>query len=90
MANDTFTRDPRQEDFIKSYLATRTLSPPPASANADLVQAVQALKDAIELAEEGWVYADAYFRDKWDLDGRLAILREVLSLIEGKTGDRDG
>ena len=38
-----------------------------------------ALDDAIELAAEGWGYADDYFRDKWGYAKRIAELRAALS-----------
>lgn len=39
----------------------------------------KALRDAIELAEEGWSYADAgYFRKKYETDTALEKLRAVL------------
>ena len=33
------------------------------------------LDDAIELAEEGWGYADEYFQKKWKFKERLAELK---------------
>lgn len=47
-------------------------------ARAELEAAKAALSDAIELAEEGWGYADEYYRAKWDFEGRLATLRKAL------------
>ena len=43
----------------------------------------EALKDAIELAEEGWGYVDTYFREKWEFAERVAALRSVLSQEPG-------
>lgn len=43
--------------------------------NADLRAA---LRDAIDLAEEGWAYAGDYFREKWELDTRLDALKQAL------------
>lgn len=37
------------------------------------------LKNAHELAVEGWSYADHYFRTKWQADRRLEELAAVLS-----------
>jgi hypothetical protein len=34
-----------------------------------------ALREAIELAAEGWGYASDYFRDKWGYEERIAALR---------------
>lgn len=39
-------------------------------------KAEAALYDAIELAEEGWGYANDYFRQKWDYEARIGALRE--------------
>ncbi len=37
-----------------------------------------ALKDALELADEGWSYdCVEYFRGKWDVDERLRVLRQI-------------
>lgn len=33
---------------------------------ANWVKAIAALREAIELADEGWSYADDYFRSKWE------------------------
>lgn len=33
------------------------------------------LAEALDLAEEGWGYADAYYKAKWRYDERLAALR---------------
>ena len=37
-----------------------------------------ALAEAIDLAEEGWQYAPAYFQDKYDCADQIAILRGIL------------
>jgi len=36
------------------------------------------LRELVELAEEGWQYAEAYFREKWDAEARLAKARAML------------
>lgn len=54
-----------------------------AVANAKAARA--ALSDALDLAEEGWAYADEYYRKKWDYEERLAELRKAV-----KGGDSDG
>ena len=57
-----------------------------ANGLTDTVEALEAevkrlraaLRDGIELAEEGWGYAMPYFREKWDVDGRVERLKEAL------------
>lgn len=39
------------------------------------------LVEACDMAEEGWAYADGYFRDKWNCAGRLSQIR---ALAEGE------
>lgn len=29
-----------------------------------------ALREAVDLAADGWAYVDPYFREKWDYEGR--------------------
>lgn len=35
------------------------------------------LRDAIDLAEEGWAYASPYFREKWSAEERIEVLRDL-------------
>lgn len=42
---------------------------------AEIERLRAALQQAIELAEEEFVYVDAYFVKKWNLDGKLAGLK---------------
>jgi hypothetical protein len=46
----------------------------------------QALGDAIELAQEGWGYASTYFCEKWDSQGRIERLQEVLDASRASGG----
>jgi hypothetical protein len=46
-----------------------------------------ALKDAIDLAEEGWGYASAYFRAKYDIVTTIADLRAILSAVPSQQED---
>jgi hypothetical protein len=39
--------------------------------------ALEALEEAIDLADEGWAYADDCYRDKWDFEPRIAKLRAL-------------
>lgn len=46
----------------------------------------QALADAIELAQEGWEYASAYFCEKWDSQERIEKLQAVLDTSRASGG----
>lgn len=39
----------------------------------------KALEDCIETSEEGWAYADGYYKDKWDYKGKIARARAALA-----------
>ena len=43
----------------------------------ELAKLRKALDDAIDFAEEGWSYADKYFKDKWGFEEGLAELKKV-------------
>jgi len=44
---------------------------------ASLAATKSALKEACDLAEEGWAYAGEYFQQKWDCAGKIAELRAI-------------
>jgi len=48
------------------------------AAQQHVVALQGALRDAIELAQEGWGYADDHFYTKWDVHERLEAIRKVL------------
>lgn len=50
-----------------------------SSPSAEVGVLIVALDDALELAAEGWCYASDYFRDKWDFEGEMGRLRQVLT-----------
>ncbi len=47
------------------------------------------LREAIDLAKEGWGYASEYFRDKWDSAGRIAKLKAALPSQPGEENRHD-
>lgn len=51
-------------------------------AKAELAATKAALSDAIELAEEGWGYADEYYYTKWKVHQRLEEVRKALKPSE--------
>lgn len=38
----------------------------------------RALRDAMELSDEWWAYAETYYRAKWDYEGRAKELRALI------------
>lgn len=55
---------------------------------ANYLTAVEALREALELADEGWGYANGYFRNKWGFVSRYAALIKVLHDL-GEPADID-
>lgn len=52
----------------------------PADAVVEILRLRIAIADAIELANEGWGYADPYFRVKWEFeDRRDAIVAALMA-----------
>lgn len=50
----------------------------PADAAQEILRLRKAVADAVELADEGWGYADPYFRVKWEFQSRRdAILASL-------------
>lgn len=54
-------------------------------AKAELEVVKAALSDAIELAQEGWGYADDHFYTKWKVHQRLEKVRKALKPTEEAT-----
>ena len=65
----------RSEPDIIFISATRTAVP---ALITEVRRLRDALGDAIELAEGGWLYAGDYFRNKWNFEAEVKALKEVL------------
>jgi hypothetical protein len=50
-----------------------------AASDLERIRLRSGLREAIQLADEGWAYAGEYFRDKWDCESRIAELRKLVS-----------
>lgn len=57
----------------------------------ELEQTREALREALDLAAEGWSYAGDHFREKWNFEADLARLRALASSprAQGQEGDSD-
>lgn len=54
----------------------------------DRIEALEAgLREALDLAEEGWAYATPYFRDKWESNERTDALRSLLPPEAPRAGE---
>lgn len=51
------------------------------AAEAALADAHDALRQALDLAAEGWAYAGDYFRHKWDFAGHYERLNSLLAAV---------
>lgn len=65
-------------EVVRLRLAQRMLDAKMDELRAENDRLREALDHAIELAEEGWAYADDYFRAKWGCEERIKTLREAL------------
>ena len=72
-----------EQDVAAFIAAARTAVP----ELLDRVEALEAaLREALEIAHEGWGYAPDYFRDKWMDAERLAELAKLVDAIDAAEG----
>lgn len=56
---------------------------PVAEHEARLARVTTAARDALDLADSGWMYAPEHAREQWDCEGRSEALRAVV----GRSGE---
>lgn len=78
-------RDASREEVERLNASLLKIKQERDSLRRELSKIIGALTDALELCDEGWSYADPFYRAKWDYDVRCNKLVDVVKKLRKRT-----